>query len=652
MATLTGTTLGKYQILERLGRGGMADVYKAHHARLDRHVAIKVLHPHLIEGQDFLPRFEREAQAVASLKHPHIVQVFDFDSQDDLHYIVMELIDGGSLHGRLLELAGGGARMPQKEALRVLKDVASAIDYAHARGMLHRDIKPANVLLDHDGDAFLSDFGIARIMSDTQFTTTGALIGTPQYMSPEQGMGLPLSEATDLYSLGVVLYEMLTGRAPFDSDTPLGVIHKHVHEPLPSPRLACPDLPRAVEDVLLKALAKRPDDRYPSAGQMLRALEDGMAPVEDKAIDRTLPARRPESVPPEPAASGPSPENRTDKPLAGPSPVEPTRSPLPTVAMEGQSEGVPPAPGLRPTLVTKGPPGAGRRRLTTVWRILLGVALVAILGAALSIGLPRVMPAATASPTATAAVRPSPSAPGEAAELANFIRLATEAMHSQRYRDAIDSYARARDLVPTEQQPAYAYLMCDVAQAHFALEQKELALLNLQRCIDWTQGEPGGAELRAEAERQKRAISSDPFGDKVAAFEPGPQANSACADPSSALGPPDFDPDVPRTFLCLGRKGIVDVEFVNNLAIDGPGADLAVRGDPDQNDTWRVRVSLDGENWADFGVQPEVVELDLATVGLAKIRFIRLEDTGSAGPGPFAGGELDSVEALHSEPAG
>ena len=135
-----------------------------------------------------------------------------------------------------------GARMPQKEALRVLSDVASAIDYAHGRGMLHRDIKPANVLLDHDGDAFLSDFGIARILSDTTFTTTGALIGTPQYMSPEQGKGLPLTEATDLYSLGIVLYEMLTGRAPYDSDTPLGVIHKHIYEPLPSPRLACPDL--------------------------------------------------------------------------------------------------------------------------------------------------------------------------------------------------------------------------------------------------------------------------------------------------------------------------------------------------------------------------------------------------------------------------
>src|SRR5512136_1323917 len=189
MATLTGTTLGKYQVLERLGRGGMADVYRAHHTRLDRDVAIKVLHPHLIEGQDFLARFEREAKAVASLKHPHIVQVFDFDSQDDLQYLVMELIDGGSLRGRLEELAKSTARLPRDDTRRIFGHVASALDYAHRRGMLHRDVKPANVLLDRDGDAYLSDFGIARILSETQFTTTGALIGTPHYMSPEQGKG-------------------------------------------------------------------------------------------------------------------------------------------------------------------------------------------------------------------------------------------------------------------------------------------------------------------------------------------------------------------------------------------------------------------------------------------------------------------------------
>jgi len=287
-----------------------------------------------------------------------------------------------------------------------------------------------------------------------------------------------------------------------------------------------------------------------------------------------------------------------------------------------------------------------------VWRILLGVALVAIIGAALSIGLPRVLPAATASPTAPAAVGPSQPSTGESAELASYLAQATEAMQSQRYEDAVDSYMRARDLVPTEQHPAYAYLLCEIAQAYLGLERHELALLNLQRCIEWTQGEPGGAELRAQAEQQIRAISSNPFGDEVIAFEPGSQANPACANPSAAQGPPDFNADRLNTFLCLGLKGTVEIEFVDNVVVDGPGPDFVIHGDPDLNDTWRVMVSLDGNNWASLGVQPEIVALDLATVGLAKIRFIRLEDTGSAGPGAFAGGELDSVEALHSEPAG
>jgi len=652
MATLTGTTLGKYQILERLGRGGMADVYKAHHSRLDRDVAIKVMHPHLIEGQDFLARFEREAQAVASLKHPHIVQVFDFDSQDDLHYIVMELIDGGSLHGRLEELARAGSRMPQKEALRVLKDIASAIDYAHGRGMLHRDVKPANIMLDHDGDAFLSDFGIARILSDTQFTTTGALIGTPQYMSPEQGKGLPLTKASDLYSLGVVLYEMLTGRAPYDSDTPLGVIHKHIYEPLPSPCLACPDLPPAVEGMLLKSLAKEPDGRFPSAEQMLNALEDGLASIEDQPVTRTMPARKPESAAPQAAASGLSSVGLPTPPPTGSAPVEPTLSGLPTVAMEDQSVGLSTASGGSPTRTTGGPPATGRRRPTTMWGILLGVALVAVIGLALAVILPRVLPGATASPTPTPVVGPTPSSPPHSTGLADYLAAATAAMQAQRYEDALTAYSQAQILVTQDQHPTYAWLWCEMARANNALEKKELALVNLQRCIDWTQGEPGGANLRAQAEKQIRAISGDPYADRVADFGPGSQANPSCADPATALGPPDFNADQLSTFLCLGLKGWVKLEFVDNAVIDGAGPDLLVHGDPDMNDTWRVKVSLDGDTWADFGVQPEVVELDLATVGLAKIHFIWLEDTGVAGPGPFAGGELDSVEALHSEPAG
>lgn len=649
MATLTGTTLGKYQILERLGRGGMADVYKAHHTRLDRDVAIKVLHPHLIEGQDFLSRFEREAKAVASLKHPHIVQVFDFDSQDDLHYIVMELVGGGSLRSRFEELARVGARMPQTETVRILTDVALAIDFAHGRGMLHRDVKPANILLENDGDAFLSDFGIARILSDTQFTTTGALIGTPHYMSPEQGKGLPLTQATDLYSLGVVVYEMLTGRAPYDSDTPLGVIHKHIYEPLPSPRLTCPDLPPAAEDMLLKSLAKEPADRYPSAGEMLRALKDGLASAEDMAVPRPAPAPQSTQGVPEAVARGIAADRPTPPPVV-PTPVQPTLSGMQTVAMEDQPTGSPPACGAPPSPARSDLPGARQRRGARVGRTLLGLALVAAIGVAMAVALPRVLPGATTSPATPTLVRSSPDS-GQCIKLADCLVQAAAAMQTQRYAAAVGFYSRANYLVPQEEHPAYAHLWCEMAQANLALGHQDLALDGFERCIDWTQGEPGGLELRTQAEDQVRALSGQPFADRVTDYRPGGQPNGACTDPDAALGAPDFDPEQFGTFLCLGSMGYVELEFVAVAIVDGPGPDLLVHGDPDMNDTWRIKVSEDGVSWANFGPQPEVVELDLATVGMARIRWIRIEDAGTGGSQAFAGSELDAVEALHWDPA-
>jgi tetratricopeptide (TPR) repeat protein len=279
MTDLGGQTLGRYQIIERLGRGGMADVYKAYQPGLDRYVAVKVLHPHLSEDPNFITRFQREAKTVAALRHPHIVQVFDFDSQGDRYFMVMEYIEGGkTLKEVLNDLAARGERLPLHHALDICAKLADALEYAHGQGMVHRDIKPANVLLPTVDNPVLSDFGIARIFGQTGLTASGAMIGTPAYMSPEQGRGEKADERTDIYALGIVLYEMMTGQPPYDADTPYGVILKHINDPLVPPHKFVEKLPQAVERVVLKSLAKDPLDRYPSAGAMrdaiLRAKED------------------------------------------------------------------------------------------------------------------------------------------------------------------------------------------------------------------------------------------------------------------------------------------------------------------------------------------------------------------------------------------
>ena len=252
MTTLVGQNIGRYHIVEQLGQGGMAVVYKAFDTRLERDVAIKVIRTEMIlpaQLQQMLKRFEREARALAKMEHRSIVKIFDYGEFQDAPYVVMEYLPGGTLK----EL--GGRQMSSSDAARLLLPIAQALDYAHQRDIIHRDVKPANILITRNGEPMLSDFGIAKLLKSdqaTQLTTTGAGIGTPQYMAPEQWEGQALPQ-TDIYALGIVLYELVTGRRPYEADTPAAIFRMALMDPLPRPREFAPDLSDQAEKIIFKA---------------------------------------------------------------------------------------------------------------------------------------------------------------------------------------------------------------------------------------------------------------------------------------------------------------------------------------------------------------------------------------------------------------
>jgi serine/threonine protein kinase/Tol biopolymer transport system component len=269
---LTGRTLGQCRLLEHLGSGGMATVYKAYQPSLDRYVAVKVLPPYLAQTRGFAARFRREARAIARLNHPNILPVYDSGQEGELSYIVMRYVEGGTLQEML------GKPLLLDRVVELIAQVGGALDYAHREGIIHRDVKPSNVLMDKGEWALLSDFGLAKIVeAGVKLTETGAGIGTPAYIAPELGKGEPADERSDIYSLGIMLYEMLTGRVPFEAQSPMAVVLDHISTPLPVPRGINPDIPEPVEQVLLKALAKDPADRFQRMEKMVTALQKAVA---------------------------------------------------------------------------------------------------------------------------------------------------------------------------------------------------------------------------------------------------------------------------------------------------------------------------------------------------------------------------------------
>src|SRR5512143_3399788 len=304
---LIGKTLGSFEILEAIGQGGMALVYKARQPAMNRIVALKVLSTPMTVNPAFLARFKQEAQMIASLEHTHILPVYDMGEQDGWVFIAMRYMSHGTLTARIAQ-----GPIPLKDVSQWIEQIGSALDYAHQRGVIHRDVKPSNVLLDAQGNAFLADFGIAKWSEGSISLTGSSVIGTPQYMSPEQGQGLKIDGRSDEYSLAIMAYEMLIGRPPFEADTPLAIVLKHITEPLTPPIAINPRVPQAVSDVISKALNKDPNDRYPTTAAFAQALSTviaagpiggtlplpSAAPTEEVHLTKHEPAKAPRRLRP------------------------------------------------------------------------------------------------------------------------------------------------------------------------------------------------------------------------------------------------------------------------------------------------------------------------------------------------------------------
>lgn len=437
MENLAGIQLGPYQVMEAFGEGGMATIYKGYQPSMERYVALKVLPRKLAESPEFVGRFKQEAKMLANLMHPHILPVFDYGDAQGYTYIVMPLVSGGTLAQRM----SGGRPIPMAEIVVMMSQVGSALGYAHSRGLVHRDIKPSNVLIDENGNCLLTDFGIAKLYeANSGFTNTGALVGTPSYMSPEQAKGVSIDYRSDIYSLGVILYEMATGRVPYQAETPIAVAIKHIQDPLPLPKIVNPGMPDYLERIIVKALAKNPENRYQSAGALveaLQAMERGnmpdMAPVQNSTLimegglsgvsepsngsasssSVSAPPQQPTKTPP-PAA--PPPVRPVTGSYAGQSAAPPPAAP-PAPPAAAQPAAPQPEPLKRPVAASladtaakpetrKGPP-------IILWGgIGLGVIVMLALCAIAAMAAPGLLaPAATATEEATATEAPPTRTP-------------------------------------------------------------------------------------------------------------------------------------------------------------------------------------------------------------------------------------------------
>ena len=352
-----GRTIGRYQIEAELGRGGMATVYRAHQTDLSRAVALKILPPELARDESYVARFLHEARSAAALEHPHIVPIYEVGSAAGYNFIAMKFINGRTLR----ELTADRPPWPLADLLPIMRQVADALDYAHANGIIHRDIKPGNLMVEPNGWVYLTDFGLARVAGGSGLTQTGMVMGTPEYMSPEQAQGLAsVGPPTDIYALGVLLYEALTGKTPFEAETPIGLLVARLQQGPRPPSEHAPTITPAVEDVIMRALARQPDARYATAGGLVTALADAAGVPFQPAPQR-----------PVSPASG-TPAQRSDTP----------RTPLQTIALDREQ---PTSPAIKAAAPPTAPldsakPARPRRRLVWVLGALGVLVLLLVLG--------------------------------------------------------------------------------------------------------------------------------------------------------------------------------------------------------------------------------------------------------------------------------